>query len=139
MSTSHGSSPRRPVGDRERAVLGPVARRVDRADRDLAELHRRSVVERLVCVESLGRSVDVNRAAMVEREAPVSREVVGVRVSLEHADELHVVPRRLVEILLDGEGRVDDHGTSLVLVADEVRPAAEAVVDELAKDHDLGR
>ncbi len=76
---------------------------------------------------------------MVEREAPVSREVVGVRVSLEHADELHVVPRRLVEVLLDGEGRVDDHGSSLVLVADEVRPAAEAVVDELAKDHDLGR
>jgi hypothetical protein len=83
--------------------------------------------------------MDVNRAAVVEREAPVSGEMIRVSVRLEHADELDVASRGLVEILLDRERRVDDHSRSRVLVADEVRPATEAVVDELAKDHDFGR
>ena len=58
--------------------------------------------------------MDVNPAAVVEREASVAGEMVGVRVRLEHADEPHVLARRLVEVLLDRVGRVDDHRCPLV-------------------------
>ena len=81
----------------------------------------------------------VDGAAVVEREASVAGEMVGVGVRLEHADQPHVLSRRLVEVLLDRVRRVDDHGCPLVLIADQVRRAAEAVVDELVEDHELAR
>ena len=86
-----------------------------------------------------GVGMDVDGAAVVEREAPVPGEVVGVRVRLEHAGQPHVPVRRLLQVLLDRVGRVDDDRDARVLVADQVRRAAEAVVDELAKDHEPGR
>ena len=83
----------------------------------------------------LGRAMNVDAAAVVEREATVPGEMVGVRVRLEHAREPNLLVRRLVEVLLDRVGRVDDRGLAGVLVADQVRRAAEAVVHELAEDH----
>ena len=68
---------------------------------------------------------------MLEREAAVTRDVVGVRVRLEDADELDAVALRRIQILLDRVGRVDDDGDPRLLVADEVRGAPEVVVDEL--------
>ena len=48
-------------------------------------------------------------------------------------------PLRLLEVLLDRVRRVDDDGVPGRLVADEVRGAAEVVVDELREDHDARR
>ena len=96
-------------------------------------------VERLERELDLRRRVHVDGAAVIEREPSVAREMVGVRVRLEHADQPHVLSRCLLEVLLDRVGRVDDHGCPLVLIADQVRRAAEAVVDELVEDHELAR
>src|SRR5581483_268857 len=61
--------------------------------------------------------------------------MVGVRVRLEHAHELHAAPLAFLEVLLDRERRVDDRGDMRMLVADEIRRAAEIVVDELREQH----
>ena len=123
------------VADGERAVLRPVAGRVDRPDGDRADVHDGAVVERLVRELRLGGAVDVDPAAVVEREAAVPGEVVGVRVRLEHAREPNLLVRCLVEVLLDPVRRIDDRRFAGVLVADQVRRAPEAVVHELAEDH----
>ena len=76
-----------------------------------------------------------HRHAVLEREPPVARDVVGVRVRLEHADEPDVVALARIQILLDRVGGIDDDGDACVLVTDEVRAAAEVVVDELLEEH----
>ena len=63
------------------------------------------------------------------------REVIGVRVRLDDADDADLAPLGLLEVLLDREGRVDDDGVAGSRIADEVRGAAERVVDELREDH----
>ena len=73
--------------------------------------------------------------AVLEREAAVARDVVGMRVRLEHPDEPDAAPLGLREQRLDRVGRVDDDGDAVVLVADEVGRAAEVVVHELREDH----
>ena len=99
----------------------------------------RPSVQRLERELDLRRRMHVHGAAVVEREASVAGEVVGVGVRLEHADQPHVLSRASLEVLLDRVRRVDDHRCPLVLVADQVRRAAEAVVDELVEDHELAR
>jgi hypothetical protein len=81
---------------------------VDRAEDDLADPDLRPVLERLVLEGSLGRGVDVDREAVLEREASVPRNVVCVRVRLEDADEPDVAPLRLLQDRFDRVGRVDD-------------------------------
>ena len=71
---------------------------------------------------------------MLEREAPVPGDVVGVRVRLDDAHDAHVAPLGLLEVLLDREGRVDDHGLPASRIADEIRRTPERVVDELRED-----
>ncbi len=119
------------VDHREAAVLGPVARRVDRAQDDVADLDLCPVLERLVREGRPGLLVDADRDAVLEREAAVSRDVVGVRVRLEDADEPDVVPLDLRQHGFDVIRRVDDDRDAGVLVADEVRGAAQVVVQEL--------
>ena len=92
------------------------------------------VRERLERVLGLGDRVDRHRHAVLEREAPVAREVVGVRVRLEHPLDPHAGCRRRLQVLLDPEGRVDDDGDSRFGVADQVRGAPEVVVHELPKE-----
>ncbi len=74
---------------------------------------------------------------MLERETAVARDVVGVRVRLEHPHEPDAVARGLLEVRLDRVGRIDHDGDAGLLVSDEVRGAAEVVVDELAEEHAL--
>ena len=62
-------------------------------------------------------------------------DMIGVRVRLERADDPHAVALALVEVLLDREGGIDDDRVARLLVADQVRSAAEIVVDELPEDH----
>lgn len=123
------------VDHREAAVLGAVARRVDRAHDDLADLDLRPVRERLVRERRASILVDADGDAVLEREAPVTRDVVGVRVRLEHADEADAAVLRLRQHRLDVVGRVDDDRDALVLVADEVTGAAQVVVQELLEQH----
>ena len=73
--------------------------------------------------------------AVLEREPAVARDVVGVRVRLDHADDPDAAPLGLGEQRLDRVRRVDDHGDAGVFVADEVARAAEIVVQELVEDH----
>ena len=79
--------------------------------------------------------MELHREAVLERETAVAGDVVGVRVRLEHADEPYPAPLGLERGRLDREWRVDDDGDPFVLVADEVRGAAEVVVQELREDH----
>src|SRR4249919_3098405 len=125
------------VTHREATMLGAVARRVDAAEHDVAEHDLRSVLHGLVWV--LGERVGVNahRDAVLERETTMPGDVIGVRVRLDRADDPDVAMLCLLEVLLDRECRVDNDSFACARVADEVRGAAERVVDELREDHDL--
>jgi hypothetical protein len=63
--------------------------------------------------------------------------VVGVGVRLEDMGDLDPEEARQPQVLADVDLRVHDRGDAGVAVADEVRRAAEVVVDELAEDHAL--
>src|SRR5437763_11121846 len=89
------------VADGEGAVLRPVAGRVDRPHRDRADLDDGAVGERLVRVLGRRGAVDVDAAAVVEREAAVTGEMIRVRVRLEDARESNFLVRRLLQVLLD--------------------------------------
>jgi hypothetical protein len=104
---------------------------VDRAQDDVAELDLGSILERLVRERGPGFRVDVDRDAVLEREAAVAGHVIGVRVRLEDADEPHLPPLRLREHGLDEVGRVDDDRDAGPLVSHEVRRTAQIVVQEL--------
>ena len=65
----------------------------------------------------------------------MARDVVGVRVGLEHVLDPHAEVAGEREVLLDVELRVDDRGDAGVLVADQVGGAAEVVVGHLAEEH----
>ena len=76
-----------PLVDEKAAVLGPVAGGVQHADPDRAELELLAVGERLVRILDRRDRVDVDGQAVLEREPPVTGEVIGVRVRLEHGDQ----------------------------------------------------
>ena len=66
----------------------------------------------------------------------MTRDVVGVRMRLEHARDPHVPLLGLLEVGLDRVRGIDDHGLTRGLVADQVGRAAEVVVDELSELHE---
>ena len=57
---------------------------------------------------------------MLEREPAVPRDVVGVGVRLENRRQLDAVSPALIQVLLDGVGRIDHDRDARVLVTDEV-------------------
>ena len=72
---------------------------------------------------------------VLQREASVAGDVVGVRVRLEDPHD----PNRLVlgglQVLLDRVGRIDHERLTRRGITDQVGGAAEIVVHELAKQH----
>jgi hypothetical protein len=70
--------------ERERGVLGPVARACAARARARAELELPAVLERLVRVARARVAVDVDRRARGGGQAAVAGHVVGVVVGLEH-------------------------------------------------------
>ena len=72
---------------------------------------------------------------MLQREAAVAGEVVGVRVRLDDADDLDAALIRLRQHALDRVRRIDDRGDACFLVTDQVRRAPEIVVQELLEEH----
>ena len=125
----------RAVDHLEAAVLGAVAGCVNTSQHDLTDLDLVAVGEGVVLVLRLRSEVNRDRDAVLESEPTVPRHVIGVGVRLEHAHDLDIAARRFREVLLDRECGIDDDGDTRVLVADEVRSAAEIVVDELGEDH----
>jgi hypothetical protein len=81
-----------------------------------------------------GELVDCDRHAVLQREAPVTREVVCVRVRLEHALDPDAVLCCSIEVLLDAKRRIDHQRDPSLVIADEIRGAAETVVDELPEE-----
>ena len=108
---------------------------MDDADLDLADGDHVAVLNRVVVVGWLGERVDRDACAVLEREAAVSRDVVGVVVRLDDANDLHAVPLRLGDVLLDRVRGIDDDRLARGFGADEVRRAAEVGIDELAEEH----
>jgi hypothetical protein len=125
----------RPVDHGETGVLGTVARRVQAAQDDVADLDLVAVGQRVMRVLRVGRSMDGDRDVVLEPEPSVPRDVVGMRVSLQHAHDADTAAVCLREILVDLERRIDDDRPGRLFVADEIRRAAEIVVDELREDH----
>ena len=109
-------------------------------DGDRTDLHDVPVRERVEGVLRPGGGMDRDRQAVLEREAAVSGEVVGMGVRLEDAGDPQAgVPGRL-EVRLDRERRIDDDGHAGGGVADEVGGAPQVLVDELPEDrHEKGR
>jgi len=120
-------------------MLRPVPWRMNAAQDDLSDGDLVSVLHRIVRVPGLGRGVDTHGNALLQREPPMAGEVIRMRVRLDRPHDVHASPLRLVEVLLDREGWVDDDSGCAVRVADQVRGATERVVDELREDHDLRR
>ena len=94
----------RTVDHGEAAVLRPVPRRMDGAQRDLA--HSISAPSSSGSYGNVGaRPRDgCDRDAVLEREPAVAGDVVGVRVRLEDADEPDAASLRLLQVLLDRVG-----------------------------------
>ena len=125
----------RGVDHGQAAVLGPVAGRVDHAQDDGTDLDRVSVDHRIVRVVDLGRRVDADRNAVLEGEAAVPGDVVGVRVRLDRSHDPKPALLGLGEQRLDRKRRVDDHGDARFFVSHEVTRATEIAVQELMEDH----
>ena len=135
VRTSHGSSLRERSITAKQQCSGRCPGVWIVAQDDVADLDLRPVLERLVREGRPGLLVDADRDAVLEREAAVSRDVVGVRVRLEDADQPDVVPLDLCQHGFDVIRRVDDDRDAGVLVADEVRGAAQVIVQELLEQH----
>jgi len=65
----------------------------------------------------------------------MSRDVVGMRVGLEDADELHLLPAGGIEVRGDLVPGIHDERDTGMLVSDQVRSAPEIIVDELPEEH----
>ena len=72
---------------------------------------------------------------MAAAKPAVAGHVVGVRVGLEDVADLDAEIAGQPQVLLDVELGIDDRRGTRVLVADQVRGAAEVVVGDLAQDH----
>ena len=103
----------------------------------LAELQLQTVLERVVRVLGLCRGMDRHRDTALEREAAVARKMVGVRVRLDHANDLDLVLRRHLEHRLDRVRRIDDRRDACFLAPDQIRRTAEVVVQELLEQHEI--
>ena len=123
------------VADEEGGVLGAVARRVDRLDLHLPQIEPPAVGDHLVGIVDAGQLVDVDRRPRGPRQAPVTRDVVGMVVGLEHVLDPHVVQARQPQVGLDVPLRIDDRSDPGPDVGDQVRGAAEVLVDHLPEEH----
>ena len=123
----------------DRAVLRPVAGGVDCAQDDAPELDLVAVAQRLVREGRAGGLVHAHRQSVLERQAPVPGDVVGVRVRLDHDHRPDARGRTGIQVALDRVSRIDDGRDAGTLVSDEVRAAPQVVVDELPEQHDPRR
>ena len=123
------------VGDRERAVLRAVSRRVDDGDAHVAHVDGVAVREHVVWVLRVCFLVDRDGNAVLERQPAVAGDVVRVGVRLQHARDAHAAPLGERAHRLEVERRVDDDGYSRQVVTHQVGRAAEILVENLLEQH----
>ncbi len=116
-----------------------MSRRVDHADRHRPDVDLVTVLHRVVRVVDPRIAVDAGRDAVFDRQAPMPRHVVRVRVRFDRADDAQSALFGLGNDGLDREGRIDDDGYPGVLIPDQVARAAQVVVQELVEDHACDR
>ena len=113
--------------------------RVDALKDDVSESDLVAVLHRIVWVLRHGGRMDAHGGAVLEREPPVTREMIRVRMGLDRTHDAHLSSLGLLQVLLDREGRIDDDGLAGTRIADEIRRTPERVVDELREDHGRAR
>ena len=116
-------------------MLGPVPRRVDHPQEDGSNLDLVTVVQRVMGVVGIRINVDRDGDAVLEGEAAMACEMVGVGVRLDRADDPDVATGCLCDHGLDRVRRIDDHGDARFFVPDEVTRTTQVVVQELMEDH----
>ena len=79
--------------------------------------------------------MDEDGHVVLEGEASVAGDVVGVRVRLEHPHDPDGLVLGDLQVLLDRVSGIDHERLARGGIADQVGGAAEIVVDELAKQH----
>ena len=123
------------IGDRDAAVLGPVARGVEHLERHLSEHDAIAVLDRVERI--LGAAERMRRDPRAERggQDTVAGHVVRVRVRLDHTHQPQPVAVADVEHRLHVQRRVDDDRLLDVLAADHVRGTAEIVRQDLLENH----
>ncbi len=109
----------RAVGDDDAAVLRAMARGVEHVEGDVADLDAVGIAQRPVLVHGARDLVDPDPAAVLQGQDAVPRDVVGVGVRLDHADQRGVVAAARREHLAHVQRRVDDDRLAGALTADE--------------------
>jgi hypothetical protein len=79
--------------------------------------------------------VNVDRRPRAASEPAVAGDVVSVVVGLQHVLDADVVQAPELEVRLDIPLRVDDDRDPLAGVGDEIRGAAEVLVEDLPEQH----
>jgi hypothetical protein len=83
--------------------------------------------------------MDGHGDAVIERQAPMARDMVGVRVRLDRPHEPRTEASCLREDRLDREVRIDDGDLPGDLATDQVRSTSQVVVQDLGEEHGRDR
>ncbi|MEA2494415.1 MAG: hypothetical protein QOJ29_2326, partial [Thermoleophilaceae bacterium] len=105
---------------REGGVLWPMTGGVKRLDTHRSELQLPAVIDRVVLVVGSGVAVDVDRRPGGRGEPAVPGQMVRVVVCLEDVLDPDVEIARELEVLVDGEARIDHRCDAGLVVADQV-------------------
>ena len=98
-------------------------------------MQRLPVLEPIERKLRLGQRMYRHGQAVLQRKAPMPGDVIGMGVRLEHVHDVNTFRGGGVDVLLDRVGGVDHEGFAAGGIPDQVRGAAEIVVDELAEQH----
>ena len=126
----------RVVGHEQADRVGGVAGRVAGLQLDVAEADHVAVGERRVREGHPGRAVHVDGGLGGGGEVAVARDVIGVRVRLDHVGDGQALLAGDAEIVVHAvPSRVDHDGAPGLGAADQVGQAARLLVQQLLEDH----
>ena len=116
-------------------VLRAVPGSVDRDEFDVADADAGPIGHRAGLKSDFGERRHPDWQAELEGQDAVARDVVGVRMRLDHTNEARImVGKRSLE-RANIKRRVDHDRLVDLLTADEVAGAAKVVMDQLLEDH----
>ena len=117
------------------SMLGAMTLGMQRAHPQRTQVELIPVLERLVIVGRPRLAMDMDGRARGDREASVTRDVIGMVVGLEDVLDAHAHVPGEIQVLVDLETRIDDRCHPSPLIADQIRSAPEIVMGNLTKDH----